>query len=68
MSDAIQRVADAAADAEGQPRRPVPAPDSPVGLTDQWRVVMADLIAADPGAKPLHDAHEQVARLRSGLW
>ena len=44
----IQEIADAAAEAEGQPRREVPrlAPDT--ALPDQLRVVVADLIEAAP--------------------
>ena len=41
-----QRLADAAADASGQPRRPVPRLDNDLALPDQLRVVSADLAAA----------------------
>jgi hypothetical protein len=45
----IQRLADAGADAEERPRRPVPRL-SDIYLTDQLRVMTDDLIAADAGA------------------
>jgi hypothetical protein len=48
MHRLIQRLADAAADAEGQPRRPVPRLDNDLALPDQLRVIAADLVAAHP--------------------
>ena len=42
----VQSLADAAADAEGQPRRPVPRLGSDLALPDQLRVMVADLLAA----------------------
>jgi hypothetical protein len=42
----VQRLADAAADAEGLPRRAVPRLDNDLALTDQLRVVTADVLAA----------------------
>ncbi|MBX6356261.1 MAG: hypothetical protein IRZ05_10475 [Micromonosporaceae bacterium] len=44
----VQRLADWAADQEGQPRRPVPRLDSDLALPDQLRVVANDLVAAAP--------------------
>jgi hypothetical protein len=41
-----QRLADAGADAEGNPRRPVPRPENDLVLPDQLRVLTADLLAA----------------------
>jgi hypothetical protein len=41
----VQRVADLAADAEGQPRRRVPRLDNALALPDQLRVVARDLAA-----------------------
>jgi hypothetical protein len=41
----VQRVADLAADAEGQPRRRVPRLDNDLALPDQLRVVAGDLAA-----------------------
>jgi len=45
--EAVQRLADLAADAEGEPRRPVPRLDGPVGagIADQLAVMVHD--AAD---------------------
>jgi hypothetical protein len=48
MHALVQRLADAAADAEGSPQRPVPRLANDLALPDQLRVVSADLIAADP--------------------
>ena len=42
----VQRLADLAADAEGEPRRAVPRLESDLALPDQLRVVAADLLAA----------------------
>jgi hypothetical protein len=43
------RLADLAADAEGQPRRPLPRLDSDLGLADQLAVTADDLVRAGPG-------------------
>lgn len=48
MYELVQRVADRAADAEGQPHRVVPRLDNDAALPDQLRVVTADLRAAGP--------------------
>jgi hypothetical protein len=51
MHALVQQVADLAAAAEGQPRRPVPRLDNDLALPDQLRVVAADLArAGDPAA------------------
>jgi hypothetical protein len=42
----VQQLADAAADAEGQARRPVPRLEHDASLTDQVRVLAADLVRA----------------------
>jgi hypothetical protein len=39
----VQQLADAGADASGEPRRPVPRLDNALALPDQLRVVAADL-------------------------
>jgi len=41
-----QRLADAGADASGEPRRPVPRLDNDLALPDQLRVLTADALAA----------------------
>lgn len=46
----VQRLADAGAEAEGRPARPVPRLASDLALPDQLRVMAADLVAA--GAEP----------------
>jgi hypothetical protein len=46
MHGLVQRLADRSADAEGQPRRPVPRLDNDLALPDQLRVVAADLLRA----------------------
>ena len=44
-----QACADAAADAEGEPRRTLPRLDSDLGLADQLAVTSDDLVRAQPG-------------------
>jgi hypothetical protein len=63
----VQRIADLAADAEGQARRPVPRLDNDLGLADQLRVVAADLVAAGPPPEVLVAAAEDVAAVRRVL-
>jgi hypothetical protein len=41
----VQDLADHAADAEGEPHRPVPRLDNDAALPDQLRVIAADLLA-----------------------
>jgi hypothetical protein len=65
--DLVQRLADLAADAEGQPRRPVPRLDNDLALPDQLRVVTADLLAARPGEDVLAQAAERVSVARRAL-
>jgi len=67
--DLVQRMAELAADAEGQPRRTVPRLTSEVTLADQLRVVAGDLVAAGPPAEVLaqaaalvDDTHRRLAR------
>lgn len=67
MYGLVQRIADRAADAEGQPRRHVPRLDNDLALPDQLRVVTADLVAADPPAAVLAEAAAEVAATRSRL-
>lgn len=64
MHRLVQRIADLAADAEGQPRRAVPRLDNDLALPDQLRVVVADLIAADPPAEVLDSAAAEVTATR----
>jgi hypothetical protein len=46
-----QSLADLAADAEGEPRRPLPRLDSDLGLPDQLAVTADDLVRALPPAE-----------------
>ena len=67
----LQHLADAAADAEGRVRRPVPALPAHA-LGDQLAVLAADLLAAlppdDPSAAPgLEDLAERLTALRRAL-
>jgi hypothetical protein len=55
----VQQIADAAADTEGQPRRPVPRLDNDLVLPDQIRVLVADLLSAS--------AHRPTAAARQRL-
>jgi hypothetical protein len=63
----VQEVADLAADAEGQPCRPVPRLDNDLALPDQLRVVAGDLAGAAPGAAVLAGAAERVAAVSRAL-
>jgi hypothetical protein len=63
----VQEVADLAADAEGQPRRPVPRLANDLSLPDQLRVVTNDLIAAGPQPAVLAGAAERVAGVSRAL-
>ncbi|WP_173056480.1 hypothetical protein [Phytohabitans houttuyneae] len=63
----VQRIADRAADAEGEPRRPVPRLVADPALTDQLRVVAADLIAANPPAAVIAEAAADVQAVRAAL-
>ena len=61
----VQRLADAGADAEGQPRRPVPLPAG-VNPADQLTVMVEDILrAGDPAA--LRTAATELAVLRAAL-
>ena len=61
----LQRLADVAADAEGQPRRTVPLL-AEVSLADQLTVMVDDILrTADPAA--LRAAATELAALRSAL-
>ncbi|BCB86951.1 hypothetical protein [Phytohabitans suffuscus] len=63
----VQRIADRAADAEGEPRRPVPRLVADTALTDQLRVVTADLLAAAPPDAVTTEAAADVEAVRAAL-
>jgi hypothetical protein len=67
MHALVQRLADRAADAEGEPRRPVPRLPSDLALPDQLRVIAADLVAAQPSPTVLADAADDVTAVRRSL-
>jgi len=62
-----QQIADLAADAEGEPRRPVPRLDNDLVLPDQLRVVARDLLLASPDEPVLARALAAVSRTRTAL-
>jgi hypothetical protein len=62
----VQRLADLAADAEGNPRRPVPRPGD-LTLPDQLRVMSDDLMAAAPPEDALKLATEDIIAARRAL-
>jgi hypothetical protein len=62
----VQRLADLAADAEGNPRRPVPRPGD-LTLPDQLRVVTDDLLVAAPSDEALMLATEDLNATRQVL-
>ncbi|WP_320065921.1 hypothetical protein [Micromonospora sp. RTGN7] len=63
----VQEIANLDADAEGRPRRTVPRLDNDLALTDQLRVVTADLLAAAPPAEVLARAAAEVTATRRVL-
>lgn len=63
----VQEVADLAADAEGQPRRPVPRLDNDLALPDQLRVVAADLVAAAQDEATMASTTERVVSVSRAL-
>jgi hypothetical protein len=63
----VQRIADRAADAEGEPRRLVPRLVADAALTDQLRVVTADLLAAAPPEAVTAAAAADVGAVRAAL-
>ncbi|HEY8532742.1 MAG TPA: hypothetical protein VIL44_02545 [Micromonospora sp.] len=63
----VQRIADRAADAEGEPRRRVPRLDNDLVLPDQLRVVVADLVAAHPSEQVLAETTADVNATRRAL-
>jgi hypothetical protein len=62
-----QRLADLEADATGHERFPVPRLDNDLALPDQVRVMVLDLVAADPGPEVLDAAMEAVRETRREL-
>ncbi len=67
LHDLIQRIADWAADLEGQPRRAVPRLDSDLALPDQLRVVATDLLAAEPPPEVRDAAVSAMEAIRRAL-
>jgi hypothetical protein len=63
----VQEIANLAADAEGEPRRPVPRLDNDLALPDQLRVVAADLRATGAADEVLARAAAEVTATRSAL-
>ena len=64
----VQRIADLAATAEGEPRRAVPRLDNDLALPDQLLVVTQDLIRAKPDAETVTAAMAAVREARTALW
>jgi hypothetical protein len=60
----VQDLADRAADAEGGPRRVVPRLPHDAALTDQVRLLAADLLAAAPSAEVLAAMADRVVETR----
>jgi hypothetical protein len=63
----VQRLADIAADVEGESRRAVPRLENDLALPDQLRVVVADLVAAGASDLLTHAAAADVAEVRDEL-
>jgi hypothetical protein len=62
----VQHLADLAADAEGNPHRPVSRPGD-LALPDQFRVMSDDLIAAAPSDEALRLATDDINATRDTL-
>jgi hypothetical protein len=62
----VQRLADAGAQVEGEPLRPVPRLADTV-LPDQLRVVVADLVAAQPSAEMADHLAEDIRQVKLSL-
>lgn len=62
-----QRIADLAAEVEGQPRRDLPRLDNHLALPDQLRVVTRDLLAAGAPDNLTHAAAADVSEVRAAL-
>ena len=67
VHDLVQRLADRCAQAEGEPRRPVPRLDNDLALVDQLRVIAADLAAARPAEDVIASALAEVVAVRRML-
>ncbi|HEX6872924.1 MAG TPA: hypothetical protein VF163_17650 [Micromonosporaceae bacterium] len=67
MHQLIQRLADAAATVEQRPPHPVPRLDNNLALPDQFRVMVADLLAARPPEEVLRDAVGWIASTGQAL-
>lgn len=63
----VQRIADLAAAAEGQPRRAVPRLDNDLALPDQLLVVTRDLLRASPASGVVTAACGWVVRTRNAF-
>lgn len=68
MHRLVQRIADLAAEAEGQPRHAVPRLEHDTALPNQLRVVTADLVAAEPTAEQTAAAREAITAARTALF
>jgi hypothetical protein len=64
VHDLVQQIADLAADAEGQPHRPVPRLEHDAFLPDQLRVVSHDLVAAGASVDVLTAVTARIADVR----
>lgn len=67
MHALVQRLADLGAEAEGEPRRVVPRLPNDLALTEQLKVVAADLAAAGPPPAMLAAAAADVQTTRRAL-
>jgi hypothetical protein len=63
----VQVLADFGADAEGRPRRQVPARETPLVLADQIAVMAFDIALAEPDAQLVADALDEVLLHRAEI-
>ena len=63
----VQRIADLASAAEGEPRRAVPRLDNDLALPDQLRMVAADLVLAGAPDEVLGTVAADIAATRNAI-
>jgi hypothetical protein len=68
MHALVQALADIAADAEGQPRRPVPRLPNDMQLPDQLQVIGLDLLEAPLSTEQRDAAEQAIKQARNELF
>lgn len=68
MHTLVQALADIAADAEGQPRRPVPRLPNDLQLPDQLQVIGLDLLECDLTPEQRDAAERAITTARAAIF